>query len=492
MNLRLSKSSHMRLIIPVIICMAIALCCTGIVTAQSLGVRSLDSLTKHAEVYEKEGQYQKALEVVLHEYSETRRILGDTTFRSARVLMRLGNLYEALGDDSMAAVHLHRSLNIHEALYEPTSVKLSIVLMSLGRYYERQGRYHDARTYYERDLLICERHWSDDPVILAYAHTHVASVYAAIDSNSLAEAHYQNAISILLGSGKSHESVLADILIKYASVKNDLADMETAIALQKTALELISKRNGPNTIEYLDALSGYSKILSDAGRNVEALEIQQQVVESATRFESVDSKSYLRKLSGLAHRYKDLGNYSQALQIVRQIRNTIRNDEHPGHDDYADIMVDIVELCVLLDDDTLTVELARSTASRMRQINGPRHAKTARAYCYLGAAYLYAGDYENARVVIDSSLTMLDVVYGNEHPMYAAALSYSAMVSEAKRNYARAEIDYRKSITLLRKVSHFDENHLRSVETRLLNMLSMTGQRAKYIELEAEIMSTRK
>ena len=475
-----------------IIHIAIALCCTGIVTAQSLGVRSLDSLTKHAEMYEKAGQYQKALEVVLYEYSETRRILGDTTFRNARVLMRLGNLYETLGYDSMAAVCLHRSLNIHEMLYEPTSYKLSIILTSLGRYYERLGRYHDARTYYERDLEICEKHWSDDPVILAVAHAHVASVCAAIDSISLAEVHYQHAISILLGSGKSHESVLADILIKYASVKNDLADMESAIALQKTALELISKRSGPNSIEYLDALSGYSKILSEAGRNVEALEMQQQVVESATRFESIDSKSYLRKLSGLAHRYKDLGNHSQALQIVKQIRNTISNDQHPGNNDYADIMVDIVELCVLLDDETLTVELARSTASRMRQINGPRHAKTARAYCYLGAAYLYAGEYDNARVVIDSSLTMLGIVYGSEHPMYAAALSYSAMVSEAKGNYASAESDYRKSIALLRKVSHFDENHLRSVETRLLNMLSMTGQRVKYIELEAEIMSTRK
>jgi tetratricopeptide (TPR) repeat protein len=478
---------NMRLFSEMPVWFLIVFATTGLSFAQTIRIRVLDSLEHHADSLRYEGRYEEALKVLLQQYSLSRSIYGDRTLPCAEVLTRIGNARTHLGDDKQAEKDLRTSLLIHEEKLDPNSYRLSIPLTSLGLYCVSIGKFAEARKLIERNLFIVNRHWHNDPGILAIAHRNMGILYAAIDSNSRAELSYQSALSFILQDGKQSPSQISTVLRHYAAFKDKVADIETALALQKRAISLLSTNMDNCLREYTDALSEYSEILSSAGRNIEALEVQFQVLELAATYESTTSPSYARKLTELADRHVHLGHFTEALELLKRIIHTYENIGRKGDLAYANALVDVVEVCVLMDKDTSITKSAERAYELVSGFYGPEHSIAARALCYLGACYARKKLFAKAQNLISRSIVILKKNYGSKHPSIAAAMCHLAIVHAVMGKSKTAVLNYQQAITMLKEFHHYDENYMRIARMNLLGLYSRLGLSDKYNELLTEM-----
>ena len=154
-------------------------------------------------LYEKIGDFDKALELYKKDLDIQEKINGKEHNNTANFYGSIGNVYALQGDDSQALEYFQKALKIHEKAFGNKHPNVAISYNNIGYVYDSQSDYSKALEYYQKALKIDEKAFGNEHPNVAIIYNNIGYVYYSQGDYSKALEYFQKALKIqkkVLGS----------------------------------------------------------------------------------------------------------------------------------------------------------------------------------------------------------------------------------------------------------------------------------------------------
>lgn len=269
---------------------------------------------KLAEVYQQQGNYQKAFEIyqIIQDYGEK----GGDVSSQISALNGIGTIYNSQGKYDKALNTFEEAKEISQNF----SLSITIELLNIAAVYNQQSRYLDALKNYQHVLKIAQN--SKDKKLEGQAYNNIGAVYRDIGNYPRAIENYEEARKIFEGIGiqklKSHA------LNNLGDIYHNLEDYAQALDYYQQALDI--SKNIQDEPGIATTLINIGEVQRRQDQFQEALNSYNEALINAKKLGILDVEgTAFNNIGGV---YNDLGkyqlalrNYKAALKIAEDIQD---------------------------------------------------------------------------------------------------------------------------------------------------------------------------
>ena len=331
-------------------------------------------LNNLAELYQKMGEYDKALPLHEKALKIREKLLGESHPNTADSYNNLANIYQYMGEYDKAFPLHKKALRIREEILGESHPDTASSYNNLANVYQDMGEYDKALPLHEKALKIREK-------LLGKSHPDTANSYHNLANVYQNMGEYEKALSLHEKSLRIREEVLGESHSDTTSSFNNLA------------------------IVYQD-LKEYNKALFF---HKKALKIN---VALLGRFHPDTARSY----NNLAIVYQDLKKYNKALLLhkkVLKINEALLGESHP---DTAKNYNNLANVYRKMEEYQKALPLHKKALKIREEILGESHPDTASSYNNLANLYESMEEYDKALSLYTKALKINEELLKITHP----------------------------------------------------------------------------
>src|SRR5258708_15775286 len=297
-----------------------------------------------------------------------------------------------------------------------------------------------GRSKEAEDILSKVRAQSSDPSLLAFMLSNSAASYQASKEYDKAESLYREALSKYDLQNKNHLIGYCETMQNLATMYSEKGDQASALKCIVDAKEKLEKQSITNRKIYLTVLNKYGLILTEKGEWNEAIKNYSQSLSLSSSITPLPWGEKITALNGLATVWQQQNHFTKVDSVYRYILAHYETSKK-SLDSYYIISLNNFAASQqsqgqLLGAKLLLREMISATAALY---NSKTDARYARALENLSILNLKAGDLTNAKLELDSAVSIYEQTLGKESIEYANASINLGRYFQMKGDYVKAE-----------------------------------------------------
>lgn len=188
-----------------------------------------DSYSNIADVYRRQGEYNKSIDFYSKSLSLSRTVFGENSQQVLDNYYFIGWVQEWLGAIDLSLNYLNKSLEIAQVI-NPESVAEADIRNYIGLVYLRQGKYNRARDYFAEAIHINKELGYSISPDAAIIYNNIAITYRSEKDYERAKEYYERALAI-------HKELYQGTNLDQALIYNNIGTLLSKQGKQKEALE---------------------------------------------------------------------------------------------------------------------------------------------------------------------------------------------------------------------------------------------------------------
>lgn len=222
------------------------------------------NLKSQAVSFQREQQFEAAIDVTHSLMNLHRTWLGETHNRTIDTKTWQGTLYGMIGDFKNARLWLEESLE-HRQRQSENPLPLARVLNNLAAVERASGNYVRARELFRRALQIREVHLNADDPDLATSLNNLGSVYMATNEYDDAIRLYRRVIAFCKRSGGKMRRLHSRALLNLATAYESQSQYDEAASFLRRASELNATEFNADTLQIVDHYNALAALARKQG-----------------------------------------------------------------------------------------------------------------------------------------------------------------------------------------------------------------------------------
>ncbi len=269
-----------------------------------------------------------------------------------------------------------------------------------------------------------------------------------------------------------------------ANAYRGLGEFEKARQYGRRLVQLSADSFGPNTAEHAAALGDLALALASGGEEGEqVVELQRRALEI---YENLGLKTETQgAMAALARSLLRVGKADECAALLESA-----NPAEAQPRDAISIHWGLAELAESRDEPKVAVELYRQALKLAEAHFGPRDSQSVALRNDLAVALERTGDLAAARSFFEQVVADYVVLYGEDNPRTATAISNLGLNCFALKQVPDAVLHLRRALQIRRKVLPPDHRDLGAGLNNLAWVLEGAGEFGEAIELYREAIST--
>jgi tetratricopeptide (TPR) repeat protein len=303
---------------------------------------------------------------------------------TARLMNRLGNLYDARTQYEEAEPLLRRALGICEKAYGPNHPQMATGLHNLARLLQDTNRLDEAESLYRQALAIDENSDAPDHSNLATSLNSLATLLA--DTNRLREAEplMRRALTIDEKSCGPDDPKIAIRLNNLAQVLKATNRLSEAEPVMRRALAIDEHYYGPEHPNVAMRLNNLATLLADTNRLPEAEPLLWRALAIDEKCYGPDHPDIALRLHNLASLLHNTNRLDQAEPLMRRAVEIFTKAYGPDHPRVATGLNGLAQLLAATDRLNEAEPLMRRALEIDEESYGPDHPSVALCLYNLG------------------------------------------------------------------------------------------------------------
>ena len=363
-----------------------------------------DRLTTEFVNYYEKGRYTNATATAKAAYDLSMSAFGPNHINTADSMLKLGIVYETLGDLKSAKDYMLRAKTILEDKLGPNHEDVAVVLTNLANVYFEENEVEMSEKYHLRALQIRKDSMGERDVAVAQSQYNLAVLYDDILDYEKAVKYYESAINIWNSTlGAAHPYV--------ANALNNLANVYMAMDKMDLAEELHNHSLAIRKILYGNVHAEVARSLINLG----ALHVKQNNYDKAKPYYK-EAVSVAEKLFGPTH--------PQVAMLLYSLANIYHIQGRMDRNQEEELAVKKVNFNPAQTGKFNTVDQLNSKISNLH--------KSSETY------------FAQALPLYERALKILDNTIGTDHPAMSAMISELALLYKSiGRNFDAEQMQAR-------------------------------------------------
>lgn len=292
-------------------------------------------------VFEKKGDYDKALENYRSSLAVRKKALGPDHHLVASILSNLGNVFERQGKYDKALENHRRSLAIVEKTLGSNHPNVAVTLNNLGIVFYSQGKYDKALENYRRALAIWEKALGPDHPDVSKALNNLGNVFRKQGSSDKALENYRRVLAIREKVlGPDHPDV-ARTLNNLGIVFTDQGKYKKALKKYDKALAIWEKAQGPEHPNVAMTLNNLGSFFGQQGKYNKASENYRRALTIWEKALGPEHPYVAMTLKNLGLVFDIQGKHKKAVHHYRRTLAIYEKVLEPEHPNVAEVLISI-------------------------------------------------------------------------------------------------------------------------------------------------------
>ena len=408
-------------------------------------------------VYDKMGDYEKALENYNLALGIRIKILGEEHPVTAGSYSNIGTVYYEMGDYEKALENYNIALVIKIKTIGREHQITATSYNNIGAVYLETGDYEKALENYSRALGIRTKALGEEHPDTAGSYNNIGLVYKEMGAYEKALENYNRALEIRLKTlGQEHPSV-ANSYNNIGTVYYEMGDYEKAIENHNRALGIYLKALGQEHPSVANSYNNIGTVYYEMGAYEKALENYNLALGIRIKTLGEEHPDIANSYNNIGLVYKEIGAYEKALENYNGalgVRLKTFGEEHP---DTATSYNNIGLVYYEMGDYEKVLENHNRALGIYLNILGEEHPLTAKSYNNIGLVYYEMGDYEKALENHNRALGIRLKALGEEHPDVAGSYNNIGKVYYEMGEYEKALENHNRALGM--RIKTFGEVH---------------------------------
>ena len=305
----------------------VALLCLCIPFVGATDVRADDESDKWFTLRQQAARLYEAnaisdAEKILQHALEMTATLGNREHRLAS-LRELSMVYEREGKFAEARQVLEEAVQLQERLYGPEQAEPALTLNYLGVAERELKQYKQAVAAHQRALTILEGQNPADAKLLATTHLALAMAYDGLDLTNEPEEHYRKALK-LSEDGRGLENIgLSRVFIRLGRLSVEHGNLHEAQRFIKRAEKVMTARNESNSAERMAYFDTRAAIAFYQGKCTEADRDWQQAAKIGEKLLGPDDPNVVTMILRRGELHMMVGEYKEASGLLQKCLQSV-------------------------------------------------------------------------------------------------------------------------------------------------------------------------
>jgi tetratricopeptide (TPR) repeat protein len=423
------------------------------------GVSNVLILTQLADSYYDSRNFEKALDYFKQVRKIQKRHFPEDHIRIATTLIKLGNVYGALGDYQKQVSLQERALRINERAFGANHMKVAGTLGNLGNGYGALGDYQKQVSSQERALLIEERALGAEHVNVAHILGNLGTGYGALGDYQKQVRLQERALVIFERAFGANHVQVATTLQSLGSGYGQLGDYQKQVRLQERALVIFERAFGGNHVYLATTLGNLGSAYGALGDYQKQVRLQERALVIEKRAFGANHVQVATTLESLGSGYGQLGDYQK--QVRLQERALLIEERAFGaeHVKVAGTLVNLGNGYGALGDYQKQVRLQERALVIDERAFGANHVQVATTLESLGSGYGQLGDYQKQVRLQERALLIEERAFGAHHVSLATTLGNLGSAYGALGDYQKQVSLQERALVIFERA--FREDHVK-------------------------------
>jgi serine/threonine protein kinase/Tfp pilus assembly protein PilF len=356
----------------------------------------------------------------------------------ARLLHKLGTVFQGLGQRERAKELLERSLAIRTELLGPEDLEVAQGLVALGSL-ESPGAPLESEALLRKALEIRHRHLGEDHLDVAESKYELAANLALQGAYQEAETLHRDSLELRRRYlGEDHTDV-AESLHDLAMVLEDQGSYPEAEGLYRESLATYRRLLGADHPRVALSLNNLAAVLWSQGAYPEAESLYRESLTMCRRRLGEDHPLVATSLNNLAAVLKAQGSYTEAESLYREALALNRRLLGPEHPHLAMTLNNLAGVLAARGAYGEAENVYRESLSMYRRLVGPENPNVAVSLNNLAQVLIERGEFQEAESLIQEALRLLRQVYAPDHWRISYAEGVEAALWSSQGRFREAE-----------------------------------------------------
>jgi eukaryotic-like serine/threonine-protein kinase len=364
----------------------------------------------------------------------------------ARLRMTLGNSYQFLGDDKIAAEEMEVARSLFTRYLGPDQRDTLMCMYYLATIFKALGRYADAMKLHQETLALRKAKLGPDDPDTWMSLDGLASVYSDVGRGEEALKLYEEVLALRTAKLGPDDPLTLGTMTNKALTYQRMGRPIEAVRLMEESLALHKARLGPDHPQTLLTMINLGACYWAIGRRADATRLAEGTLAIQRIKLGPDHPDTLLSMMNLAVTYADLGRLSDAAKLREETLTLQRVKLGPDHPEALRNMHDLTQVYTALGRHADALKLRDEAFALNNAKLGRNHSDTlwsmlhlAEGYTALGrqseAMKLYEGVVERYRETVNAGGPV------NDAAIKCAAASYWSLGrrKEAAACWAKAQ-----------------------------------------------------
>jgi len=413
---------------------------------------------QQAHMYFESHEYDKAIEFYTHYIQENETKSQDSNLATSYNM--LGKIYEKQGDYKRALEYFLKSLGILKSVHGDNHPLTAVCENNIGLIYDNQGECKKALESYFKALDINKEISGENNSTSATYYNNIGLAYEKQGDDKNALENYLKSLDIRKSiHGESHPDV-ANSYNSLGSIYNSLGQYKSACENHLKCLKILKELYGENHPFVAISYHNLGNAEKSQGEWTKALEYYFKSVEIKKALHGDSHPLIAITLQSIGHVYKKQKEYKKALEYylkaLDMYKSVSEGDSHP------DIAVLYNNIGMVLQDQKeyeKALEYYMKSLGLKKSLYGDNSSEVATTLQNTGGVYDEQEEYEMALEYYLEVISRKRSVYGEDHPEVASCFNTIGMVYYNLKAGQKALVCYLKALEIFKAV-HGDNHPL--------------------------------
>jgi len=407
----------------------------------------------------------------------------------AELLFNFAEIYEKQGQLEKAESTFLDALNQRKLLYGADSSEVAEALTVLGLLRADQSRLEEAEPLVRDALAMAERHLEVNHPIVIAATIAVGRVLGQRGTYPEAIRLLERAVQTQSADGIPGAD-LAATLSALADVHYSAGHYEICVPLYRRLLEMHTQIYGPRHPLVADDLGSLGATMNDLGFYSDAEKFSRRALDVNRSYYGGDNPKVAANLTTLGRTLTCEKKYEEATDVLKQALAIQERAYGPTHSSVAETLNElgnVASMRNLLDDAEAKFQRA---ADIYRSIHGDRHFFVAVALSNVGSIRMDKRDYEVAEQIYRDVVRRFTESLGSNNVNTGIARIKLGRTLLREKRFAEAEVETLGGYNILQKQTSPSTSYLRAARKDLVAEYDGLKQPEKSARFRAELLAT--
>lgn len=434
------------------------------------------------KLYVKIGQDNEAISYLETGYSKLRNDHKEYS----NTQKKLAELYEKKGNYTKALSFYNDILSDIESKNGKQYPYYALNLANAANMNNKLGNYDMALKQYQETLQIAKNLYGSEHEFYGICLYNLALLYYDLDELDLALTKAQQSLVITEKTLGKTDNQYANNLELLASIDEKKGNYENAIKLFKEALEITKNNLGKENKEYIDTLNGLGIAQLEAGKLKNAHSTLVEARNLALKFHGKAHPSYALVINNLSGLYMKLGQFDKAIPLLIEVTKIYKETLGVMHPNYANLLNNFCHVYLKTGKYNEAIELYKFQLRIIEKTLGKDHESYARIQSNLASAYTSIKEYDKSIKNYREALKITEQQLGKEHPNYALKLASLAVIYMYNKDYDKSKKLMLEAKAITEKYMGKNHENYNTILDNLAALYEQIGEPNKVIDLYKE------